>query len=148
MFTKSFLRLWHVTFQMLQLHILPGKPPHTSSTDVTITPPSPTDTKQTTVTAPTTVTPTTTITNPTVTETSRGGAIPRGETPAALQQATSKTSGPGGEKDGRVGWIYSLKKSELMAEMERCGLPTEGKVEELRQRFVDFLRNNASPIRV
>lgn len=154
MFTKSFLRIWNVTLQMLQLQVLPGKPPQTTAPDITVTTPPPSDSHQLTVPEPTitdsttnTTNPTTTTTNPnlaitetTMTETSRAGAIPRGERPAVSKQTASKPSGNGEDGDTKVGWVYHMRKQELINEMDRLGLPSDGRLEELRARFVNFLR--------
>ncbi|XP_030752316.1 uncharacterized protein LOC115879552 isoform X2 [Sitophilus oryzae] len=49
-------------------------------------------------------------------------------------------SGTSAESDFRTGWIYSLKKSELAAQLLRFGLDSTGTVEEMRRRIVRFIR--------
>ncbi|XP_030751011.1 uncharacterized protein LOC115878604 [Sitophilus oryzae] len=49
-------------------------------------------------------------------------------------------SGTSAESDFRTGWIYSLKKSELAAQLVRFGLDGTGTVEEMRRRIVRFIR--------
>lgn len=39
-----------------------------------------------------------------------------------------------------VGWVYNLKKHQLIEELGKCGLNTNGKSDELRKRYVEFLR--------
>lgn len=46
--------------------------------------------------------------------------------------------------DPRVGWIHELRKEDLTREMERFGLDTRGKVEDLRRRFCQFWKDPKS----
>lgn len=45
--------------------------------------------------------------------------------------------------DIRVGWIYRLKKDQLRLELRKLRLPTEGHVQELRQRLTRHLRRES-----
>lgn len=53
------------------------------------------------------------------------------------------------ESDPRVAWLYLLRKQELQTEMGKFQLDTEGTLDQLRARFVSFLRmgnsNRPSP---
>lgn len=44
------------------------------------------------------------------------------------------------ERDSKVGWVYHLSKVQLLSEMEKMGLDLHGNVQELRARYVNFLR--------
>ncbi|EFA13611.1 hypothetical protein TcasGA2_TC004353 [Tribolium castaneum] len=48
--------------------------------------------------------------------------------------------------DIRVGWIYRLRKQELISDLKRFGLSTEGTVEELRRRLRQFVKENAAAV--
>lgn len=50
--------------------------------------------------------------------------------------------------DTRVGWVYRLKKSQLVEELDRFGLEHEGSVTLLRRRLVKFLREGRATPRV
>ena len=42
----------------------------------------------------------------------------------------------------RVSWIYKLRRDELVAELQKHNLDCDGKVTELRQRLVRYVREN------
>jgi hypothetical protein len=49
------------------------------------------------------------------------------------------------QKDDRTGWIYSLNRDELVQEMHKFGLPTEGTVPELTTTLSTFLKEGIRP---
>lgn len=46
----------------------------------------------------------------------------------------------GSSRGESVGWVYHLKKPQLIEELGKLGLNTNGKSDDLRKRYVDFLR--------
>lgn len=47
--------------------------------------------------------------------------------------------------DVRVGWVYLLKKEDLVEELKKFHLDTNGTVEDLRKKLVKFLREGPPP---
>lgn len=47
-------------------------------------------------------------------------------------------------KGDSVGWVYYLKKQQLIDKLQSCGLDTSGKTDDLRKRFIDFWRQSNS----
>lgn len=48
--------------------------------------------------------------------------------------------------DRRVGWVYTLRKHELIQDMRRFGLDTKGTLDELRRRMSIFLREGPTAV--
>lgn len=60
--------------------------------------------------------------------------------PPAITETQART-------DTRTGWIYLLRKGELITQMQKFNLDTTGTVEELRRRLVQFIREGrATPL--
>lgn len=66
---------------------------------------------------------------------------------STVTSLTYSTSGSGPvrtpSQDPRVGWMYDLKKDELILEMSRLGLQTDGKSADLRTRFAAYWKEQA-----
>lgn len=65
-------------------------------------------------------------------------------TQAPVVTTTSSLVTPG-ENDPRVGWVYRLSKAEIEDELRKVGLPIEGLANDLRKRFVTYLRSQQTP---
>ncbi|KAG8325849.1 hypothetical protein J6590_057301 [Homalodisca vitripennis] len=141
MFPLSFLRIWRLLCLLFHSNILPtgrSKTTYPKSEDNKSHSQTGTLTTDVAITSPpkdanvaTTMTKTSTALSSQV----HSGTIPKvlpvtTESLASGNQTTIRVSSE------KVGWIYNLKKPELIEEISKYGLPIEGNSEDLRSRFV------------
>ncbi|KAG8326020.1 hypothetical protein J6590_052460 [Homalodisca vitripennis] len=145
MFPLSFLRIWRLLCLLFHSNILPTGRSKTTEpksednkshsqtgtfTDVAITSPLK-DANVATTTTKTSTAPSSQV---------HSGTIPKVLPVTTESLASGKQTTVRGSSE-KVGWIYNLKKPELIEEMSKYGLPIEGNSEDLRSRFVTFLRS-------